>query len=79
MKPIVIEDNNGLSFALVAENGYVNPIVHVCNLGVIRVVGYTLHDHEKVRAIKNAIESYPNRREELINLALDNQLNCVKL
>lgn len=77
MKPIVIEDNNGLSFALVAENGYVNPIVHVRNLGVIRVVGYTLHDHEKTRAIKNAIESYPNRLDELKRLAVTNNLKVV--
>lgn len=77
MKPILVEDDRGLSFALIAENGYVNPIVHVRNLGIIRVVGYTLYDHEKTRAIKNAFTTYPERAVELKQLALDNNLKGV--
>ena len=77
MKPILVEDDRGLSFALIAENGYVNPIVHIRNLGIIRVVGYTLYDHEKIRAIQNAFTTYPERAVELKLLALDNNLKGV--
>lgn len=75
MKPILVEDDRGLSFALIAENGYVNPIVHVRNLGVIRVVGYTLYDREKIRAITNAATAYPTRVAELRELATSNNLS----
>lgn len=75
MKPILVEDDRGLSFALIAENGYVNPIVHVRNLGVIRVVGYALYDREKIRAITNAAAAYPSRVEDLKKLATDNHLS----
>lgn len=74
MKPILVEDDRGMSFALIAENGYVDPIVHVRNLGVIRVVGYTLYDREKIRAITNAAIAYPSRVDELKNLATSNNL-----
>lgn len=74
MKPILVEDDRGLSFALIAENGYVNPIVHARNLGVIRVVGYSLYDREKLRALTNAANAYPSRVEELTKLATANNL-----
>jgi hypothetical protein len=69
MKPVIVDDGNTLYFCLIVANGRTNPILHLRELGSHRVLGGMLTAHEKRRALVNAIETVPERRSELLQLA----------